>query len=443
MKRIAFFIATILCFTACNNDADIEKAPEAAPQITLTMPDAEKVSVYSTASESECMIDTIWVVAFDGTTKKWVEKISGDKIVKNGQATQLMPQLSKDVQDGWTLICIANVDPGVDTSAITTPSLLNNQFKLGAKSYKGGDFLPMYGEMIWSSTSGYACVMTRAVAKVQVQMGTGVSDVTTNFNAENVTYTIYNSGYTGDVRPGSTVLGTSHTASHSTVSFNLLQKNNASEAQINAYIYEYPSATKTGVNGVTVASNTFHANRQHLILEKNNTSLGINNTYYRLDFYDSSNSLYMDTERNHHYIFTINKVRSEGYGSTAEAQAKPGSNIEYTVRIEDNSQSITSNGQYAIATNVDTAKIATGGISNTIIATARVVDPTGTVTLPGGTISIETASTSPVGAIFTINLPTTLSANTGINVSTGSTFQSGVILLKLGNITHRLYVKAE
>ncbi|MDR1224857.1 MAG: hypothetical protein LBL07_18565 [Tannerella sp.] len=441
MKRITLFLFGILCFTACNNEIGPEpRIDTEARQIELRIPDAQ-VSVYSTATVSECTIDTLWVLVFNGNTKRWVEKIAGNDIVNNGQATQLLPQLSNKLENGNTIICIANVAPNPDTTNIT-PANINTCFKTRSNThYSGGDFLPMYGKIdSWAPSGSYTCLMTRSVAKVQVQMGTAPSDVTGNFDAENVTCQIYDFAQSGYVqRPGSTPAGISGTPGLYTSPFDILQKEGATNT--NAFIYEYQSSIYSISNTNTnIGIKNFHVMRQHIILTKGTAP---NTRYYRLDFYNSVDSIFLDTERNHHYIFTINKVRSEGYTSLTQAQNNPGSNIEYTVRIEDGSQSITSNGQYAVVTSVDTVKLTTD-VTDQTVATFRSIDPTGGgLNIDDNSISVE--DIQPGGAALTITSPSTsgsiATGNKDLKITTTGNLTQATILFKYGNITHRLYVK--
>lgn len=442
MKRIAFFILTIVCFAACNNEVDMEKPQEEQGRIELLMPDAEEVNVYSSASTSECTIDKIWVLEFN-TSGALVNNqlIDGSNIVVNtkNQAAQLLPQLNTVPTVGNTIVCIANSD--ITATPIPTGVTLanvNEKFPLSSKVYySGGDNLPMYGRMNWTGTE-YTCQMTRSVVKVQVQMGTSVSDVTGNFSAENVTFKIYNCARAGAIENGK--YGTAQTAQYATPAFNLVQKNNATEAQRNAYIHAFQSATKTGL-GATIANNkTFHKDRQCIILEKNNTPGA--NTFYRLDFYQAFDSAFLDTERNHHYLFTINKVRSEGYSTANEAFNNSGSNIEYVIQTGSGSSAATSNGQYAIVTTVDTAFIAgSSALTNYFISNVRYVDPTGVLATTVNSIAV--ASASPSGSLSLVApSPATISAaNKEIRITTTAAFTEGVILCKLGNIQHRLVVK--
>ena len=447
MKRITFFILSIFCFTACNNEiveTENLKPLDLGQQITLLTPKAETVSVYSAANESECRIDTIWVIAFDPSThtKKWAEKIPGSKIVNNGQAMQLLPQLSNKPDNGDRIVCIANADSNPDTATVTFTNI-NTKFKLENNNYYyGGEYLPMYGDFIWS-TSDYTCTMIRAVAKIQVLMGTSVPDVTGNFSAENVVFSVHAGGDYGYIKPSTSgAIGINQTSAPcSTNSLNhfFIQNEGATEDMNHVYLYEYPSSNRTGYDINTPISNkVFNAHRQHLILTKNNAPAA--STYYRLDFYNSKDSVFIDTNRNHHYIFTINKVRSEGYTNINEACSNPGSNIEYSVVINDNSRHITSNGQYAIVSSVDTAFINSAGQQ----AISTVKYQLGAVPLGAGTLNTVTIESGNLGTVSPsiitgIHVPVIINPPT--LVASGSI--QGVILFKLGNINHRLYVKVK
>ena len=436
MKRITFFILSILCFTACNNDLEIEKPQTQDPQIELILPDAEVVSVYSTATVNECKINEIWVLEFNGSnTLIKYQHVSGSQIVVNtqNQAAQLMPQLSfKPATDGTsTIVCIAN--SGVTTAPAIgmLKSAINTTFPLTAeKYYSGGDYLPMYGEFLWTGND-YVCKMNRVVAKVQVQMGTSVSDATGNFSSENVTFKIYNSGDKGLFIQAAAPTYT--TTAHNTSGFNLVQKDGATEKQTHAYIHEFPSSTRVwnGSTTTTIANNAFNTGRQHIILEKT----GSPTTFYRLDFYNHIDSTFYDTKRNHHYIFTINKVRSEGYAAIVEAQNNPGSNIEYTIRIEDDSRYITSNGQYAIITSVDTIKIP-GAVTNLEVAQFRY---DGTI----GSVTTNSVTATPSGSLsITAGGPIT-NSNKPLRITATAAFTQGTIDFKYGNIIHQIIVKKE
>ncbi|MDR3250103.1 MAG: hypothetical protein LBT42_00350, partial [Tannerella sp.] len=318
--------------------------------------------MYSTATESECTVDSVWVLVFNGTNLIHSEIIGGSKILNNGQATQLLPQLSSFTPaSGDRIICIANSDAGSTTNLSgLTPDNINQYFKLEKHQfYSGDEKLPMYGE-IASWPSSYTCEMTRAVAKIQVQMGESVQDATGNFNAETVVWGIYHYPFAGGyVKPASPIAGIAvPSAGPDFFGFydrRLLQKTNATNAAKTVYIYEYPFGTKN-FKGVTLDINSFNKSRICLLLAK---ITGTTDTsYYRLDFHDPVTGKYLDIERNHHYLFTINRVKSEGYtgrDSIYEALNNPGSNLEYTVMVNENwALSTLSNGQYGLSVSSDT-----------------------------------------------------------------------------------------
>jgi hypothetical protein len=274
--------------------------------------------------------------------------------------------------------------------------------------------------------------MTRAVAKIQIQIGTNAPDVTRNFKADNVTYTIHKPGIGGHIQPAPSIQGIA--GDTVTRSFSLLNGNTTDEAQTTAYLYEYPTGTKDAT-GATVNAGDFSVNRQHIILRK----AGTPDTYYRLDFYDHVTGKYIDTKHNHHYLFTIRNISSEGYATLSEAQNNHGSNLVY--QIEGDGLKTISNGQYAIITSGDTAYIAsTGAVLDSIIATARYYVPTGVSLGTGTENTITVTNANPTGSMTLTGITALTETNGDIKVTT-TDITEGRITIKLGNITHHLYVK--
>ena len=463
MKRIAFLLGCIYCFTACNNeimDGPDEIIPDVTtPQIELFMPDSETVNVYSTATASENMIDAIWVLAFNSAgVKKWAEEIDGSRIVGNGNATQLLPQLKPQhvPVDGDSIVCFANVDPNPDTTSVTM-STINTCFKAIMNDYYyGTERLPMYGAFKWSSND-YTCEMKRIVAKIQVQMGTSVSDVTGNFTAENVTYKLWIGGKGGYVKPTNPLTGIPGSLGYySTPEIYLMMQNSAiTEKNSNIYLFEYPTSTRTYI-GASIRDSVFHPDRQHIILTKTSTTPGVPTTYYRLDFYDPITKKFFDTKRNHHYLFTITKVRSEGYHSLEEAQMNPGSNIEYTIQVNDapSAPRVISNGQYAIVTygdykgtNKDTIVVYTQGSAATTITflSAQYKLPAGSSFWSAGTTTNTNSIEVEPAPSFTLVAPSPAKLTNSItpiqiNVSAGNSPDYGTLTIRLGNITHKVAI---
>jgi hypothetical protein len=446
MKKVILFTTVILCCAACNNEIAPPAEPEEAPQqIELSIPGAEEVSVYSAATVSECMIDTLWVVVFDGTTqaKRWAEMIVGSRIINNGQATQLLPQLKHKINNGDRVICMANVH-NRDTTNVT-PDNIDDCFSIKDhpnRYYFGGDYLPMYGEIkSWSAAGANACRMIRAVAKIQVRWGTSIEfdggKLPSMFRVFHLA-----GGY---IQPKSHPAGKISNISYTTGGvFYILQIENATERQKTLYIYEYQSSIhKINDPVTTIDIKEFHFERPCIIL--------VDNGYYRLDFYNHATSEYLDIKRNHHYLFTINKIRSGGYATLEEARVNPPSNIEYTVQVDDDSQSVTSNGQYAVVTNVDTVRIAGDITSPQTVATFRYINPTEvelSTTIVTDTIYVEPGSVKPSGATLAITEPLPAlngkpitKSNRQLKIQTSGNLTEAVLILWFGNIKHRLPVK--
>jgi hypothetical protein len=160
----------------------------------------------------------------------------------------------------------------------------------------------------------------------------------------------------------------------------LLQNEDVTEEQKSIFVHEFQSSKYTIINQTNPIDNKRWTRlRTFILLIKGS---GTNAKYYRLEFYDHANAEYLDILRNHHYLFTVNSVRSEGYSNQFETEHHPGSNLEYTLTIDDNSQSITSNGQMAVVTSVDTVRIP-GDVTDQAVTKFRYIDP------PGETINLS------------------------------------------------------
>jgi hypothetical protein len=389
---------------------------------------------------------------------KFIEKIGRSQVMHNGQATQLLPQLKHKIENGNIVACIANVAPNPNIANVLHLDSINSCFPV-TKSYQshyiGGDFLPMYGEIkSWSPAGAYTCLMTRAVAKIQVQLGPSFSTVVSDFNVENVTYQVWwvtTSNFIQrkqDQAPNA-VWEASSNPSWYTAHRNLLQKTGATETQTNVFIHEYQSSS-FGRNREAFDKKTWSQIRIYILLTKR---IGANQKWYRLEFYDHAKSEFIEVLRNHHYLFTINRVDSDGYNSTYEVQAFPGSNIEYTITVDDNALSITSNGQYAMVTSVDTVRIQSDVTDQAVTKYKAIYPPE--LTKPLGmpmtdTIFVDTKSIQPDDVELIIKSPkdTYWQDNPMITedyqdlvITTAGKLKETVILFKYGNITHRLPVR--
>ncbi|MDR3250068.1 MAG: hypothetical protein LBT42_00175 [Tannerella sp.] len=463
MKKISFLMAGALCLMSCNNETNITDPETDSDEgrITLELADAT-VMTYSTADEEECKINYLWVLEFNGEALVNDTLITGDQILGNGAATQLLPQLPFKPENGHRIVLIANSDamtfPHPNRSSIQY-SNINTYFPL-YMGYYGIWYavLPMYGE-IASWPGGYSCEMTRAVAKIQVQLGENYSDVTGTFNAENVIWGMNYLGNGGYIQPrlplqGIPIIAPGGGGGNGMSTFlPLLQNYDPDLLQFRSlYIQEYPSSTTTGISGdPSVPENVFARHRQCILLQNNVAG------WYRLDFYDPVTRKFIDTKRNHHYIFTIHRVNSEGYGDLYQALNNPGSNIEYTIEIRDGARHITSNGQYAVVSSVDTAYVAAPATAVTV-CTARYQLPaemsalglwentpntiTFTDVVPDNPSSITLVSPPPTPYFTDPYFASQLTATSvPIVVTTTAAFQSARIKMQVGNISHYVVLK--
>lgn len=370
----------LILFTACTERNEI--APEAPKQpITLNIPGMPSVGVYSTATESECRIENLWVLEFNaGGTLVNSTLIDGTDITMNGQATQLLPELPFEPAINNKVVLIANSDiaSGSVPSGVTY-SNINDKFTLNNKKYyRGGEALPMYGE-ITNWPQNYTCEMIRSVAKVQVKIGPNVDLSNTFFIWNHPMFypklLFYDLGSGGMIRPaGGSAIGHPATSSFGTTNsfasgeFRLLQDTTVSERSKVLYIHEFPSATQ-GVLENSIMATKFDEERIALYFSFEEWQA------FRLDFFDNETKQYIDIKRNHHYTFTINKINlSEQDNNNAEYFA-PGSNIEYTLTVEDNDlNEIHSAGSYAIACGYYYNKIVSRTAEDTIIIPATEID---------------------------------------------------------------------
>jgi hypothetical protein len=460
MKRITSLIASILCLISCNNvidDFDNGKGGNGeGVQFALNIP-GPAVLTYSAATESECWIDEIWVLVFQNATTTGAllhdTLINGTDIDNfyKGKATQLLPQLPYKASelDGKTLVFIAN-SGHTTLPSLTTYGDVNGKFTLPSKYFVEGDHLPMYGEIQnWSSSDpNYSCKMIRAVAKIQVKFSDRIiaEDFSTgNFmGATKHKFCLYNYALSGFIQPGSNV-GIPPMASNYTTDISLFNSSGA-VPPLSVYMYEYPTSTRD-ISGNEIRPEDFNKARQFLMLYDISSTMG--HGYWRLDFYDALTKEFIDIKRNCHYIFTIDKIYSEPYAPAPggsfpdEALNNPGSNIEYTLKASDGASHVTSNGQYAIETNVDTVYVPVG-VASSVTIIARYLLPTGIALAPGTTNIV--GNSLPAGMSWSSSPPPPLTASYQdytVNISGSYTGPGAAISFGLGNIYHYVSIKTK
>ena len=413
MNKFRFFFNLLLVvlttsfISGCSDEAVI-KLPKVRPQIELLIPDIEEVFVYSDATERENFIESCFVLTFSNSgTFKESEQIDIGRIYRNGQATVLLPTLDIEMSVNDRIYVICNIDTTANldmTGKLYTD--INTVFYPEKDYYFGGEALPMSGSLIWSETN-YTITMTRAVAKVTVQLGetftVGVPDYVENkshwgywdiknFDVSKVGFIIGNYGGASNIIQNPSVLSNNLAQqsdpfyattleAHVTRFIQYAQK----EREMSLYISEYPTSTTTS-DGQGTQDNEWHAQRQYILMMPNifedtdgiyYHDVNLENEFlaWRLDFYDVRNKKYLDIKRNHHYTFVVNRIGSLPYaapdggykiddfgsdisaGDVHNAIVNHGSNIEYDVYVTESwAHKNYSNGQYGLSISVDTIK---------------------------------------------------------------------------------------
>ncbi|MDR0743135.1 MAG: hypothetical protein LBF05_02100, partial [Tannerella sp.] len=133
----------------------------------------------------------------------------------------------------------------------------------------------------------------------------------------------------------------------------------------------------------------------------------------------------------------------------------PGSNLEYTLHVDNSALSITSNGQYAVVTSVDTVRIEDDIFPARAVTKFRCIHPSAEVRLGAwdirtDTVVVESGSIQPGNATLTITSPTGTDPKDNpmikptyqdLEITTSGNLTEAVLLFKYGNITHRLPVR--
>jgi hypothetical protein len=424
-------------------------------QFTLIMPEPT-VFTYSTATESECSINELWVLVFENATQTGA--LRHDTIISSiddfykGKARQLLPQLpyKADELNGKTIVFIANsgytkASPPSNYKTMTYGEI-NSKFAttLLMKFFRDNDHLPMYGELKdWSSTNpNYSCEMIRSVAKIQMKFSDRLMDEQPA-TLSHPRYTLHNFPESGYIKPSDTTswIPTS-TATFTGSQFALLNKLHPTLGTT-AFIHEYAASTRT-VMGTEIDPTKFNKDRPFLLLRDGPDDKYENSTsFWRLDFYDVLAKEFIDIKRNCHYIFTIDKINSAGYPNMNAAEINPGSNIEYTIKVSDGASHVTSNGQYAVETNADTVYV----VADTATVIARYclpaeMPPFGAETLRE-VLLVNVNDVSQASYISWKTYPGLSTSNQKYvaKIDNYSSFSGARMLFKVGNIYHYVYIK--
>lgn len=426
----------LLAATACTTDELVDTGTHQGEAVlTLSLPAAPVVQVRSTATEYECNVQSLVLLAYRGadTTPVYGAEYPPEALFGNGtNAPKLAFTTDYVPQDGDCLYLFINyydaISPALDRNGIDV-------LKWTLTRALSDVELPMYGCVAsWNSKVDNVCVLTRAAAKVELDVSEVVAEGK-SFAGATVTYSL---------TQANAVLYPSDGAALTDTEYTPLPKTAYDVSPI--YIPEYRNSTYAEGTEVTPTATTFDAGRCCILLHVMGGS-GYTG-YYRLDFHRNAvknpatggvltPEAYLDILRNHHYIFRITKVGSNGYATEAEALANPGSNIECEVLVENAGNASVSNGQYAISSTNDDCVIYGDYGDTYTVATVKALC---------GNFPIDQITTNHIsysGDIASCNLDklTEADAELKVNFYYSTTTSAGEIVLKLGNLTKTITVK--
>lgn len=211
--------------------------------------------------------------------------------------------------------------------------------------------VPFSGSVTWNENISNLCVMHRLMAAVRVNISTALAGKTLQGVSACNTSKYY------ELFGGDTVYTEIGECNYS-ASWLVPYGSPHSPEEI---FPEYRCSNHTAMSGgKTLSETAFDYQRMGVIISlQDNVTNEIE--YYRLDFYDKQLKRYIDVKRGCRYIFNITEIRSDGYPVKEDAVYMPGSNLEYTVSVDDSWTGVCEyNGQYQINFDKGAIKVLSG-----------------------------------------------------------------------------------
>lgn len=244
-------------------------------------------------------------------------------------------------QDGDRIYVFLNCD---QTGTKFTGTISENELKETVVD-PFPDNVPFSGSVTWDSNRDNLFLMQRLSAKVRVKITAPNTKVISGLIICNAPKHAW-------------VLGGHTLAYQETGEWTGTETNCAEEVMSGWYgdvpgvdIPEYRSSVHSAMNGgQELDAGVFSPQRMAVVMVLLEVKEGITKPfYYRLDFFDKDNGVYMDILRGFRYTFNITKIHSEGYSNLEEALNMPGSNLEYEVTVNDSwAGGHEYNGQYQL-----------------------------------------------------------------------------------------------
>lgn len=444
-KNLSLLVALglVLVLGACVKDDPT--GPGGPGRFRVSIQNPEVVETRSAASSGELTIDDAYVLEFnaDGTYKGG-DKVEQADILDNGTRSPSL-LMKHGFTEGSRIVCLFNtglgalpagLQPGVTTTAELNTLFPATSWNINRPGADGNRGIPMSGEMNYSF--GVACPVKRSVAKITVEFkgdAGGLDPEELSWGLYHVLRSDKGAVYVPDGETG--IVTAPDIAAADFVNTAFTRKtlgSSATEGEKAYYLPEYTTATKAGVK--PVGGSDFDTGRTCVVLYS--PSRG----YFRIDLRDS-NRQYIDVRRNTRIRVNIKNIFGYGYLSAEESLLLPGSNIQFSIKIDGDEDVIINNGQYVLLLSHD-RKVVPDAPGTYVVATGRYspspeLPPTppdgltNTITLsdikPANAapkLTLETHSLSDVAQ--PINITSTIPAKTAwsasVNVRVGSTVQT-------------------
>lgn len=318
--RIFSLILSLMAglFVGCSDETDGPATGDPtspAGILMLSVPDmvTGEITTRAEATEVERMITSAYILVFDGPEDgeavcKGYKKITSDHIKDSGTTNPyfiLEDDLVLEENDRIHVICNRSANLLMGNLEGMKEKDIDSKFLFTLLS--SSDPIPMYGKITYYQPGRSLCTLTRAVARVDVEV---------KLPQEWSVYRLENRvPYYGRI------VAPSNGGMNSEINDNRLVKGIISTGSI--YLPEFESGKYglfTGSGSISIDSAVFNPLRPSLGILINYTTNSDRYMYYRLDFFDGEK--FIDLKRNHSYKLTLDLTKNDhnryGFGYLPE-----------------------------------------------------------------------------------------------------------------------------
>ena len=345
-------VAVVMLSCTRNEDAFIPDIKTDGIVCQLSLPAVTVVETRSVGTVVENRISDITILIFNASTKKFIQKVSGNGLQSSGTNNNVW-KFIVDIPNGtYDLVALANtsqfnlesIGTTMDKTAVSKMLYMTSDTRWSATSS-----IPMWGELTnytVTSTSKPKFEMTRMLARINVN-GSAVPAAT--FAMTNIYY--YNYTTKGYIIPESgkyntitkKVTAPSYTSSLAEKTGYSLSYSgtdiSSNKCENKIYVFEATSKGNVPAPGQNWNPNaTSWKNNPCLVIGGRYGGSGSDVTYYRVDFIDKTENANacLNILRNYSYNVVISKVSGPGYSSASIAmQSAPMNMVVATYPVND------------------------------------------------------------------------------------------------------------